>query len=475
MATRAMWAGYCWGMSVVVGALVLLAACRPGGGSAADSGGGTDTGPGLACAEDDAAFASLNAVAVDAAGVLRVSWAPSAVAVARIGYDDGAVRRSVDVDDAAGQVLIVGAGPGLDVSWWAEGEDAGQPVCSTPRTASTGAVDARIPPVSQVGASGAPDTLLAVPVLTLEGRFATLVDSLGRFVWSREIDRDAPRVRLAADGDALLVGGPAPSIDEDAIIQHIALDGQVVDETPILGGHTDFTALPDGSLAMLGWDIRSFDDRRLLGDTVLERSPEGALRQVWSIYEDYSPDLDGDYHSDYYQADPDVEDWSHANGLEYSADTDAYYVSVSTLSLIVAIDRGSGRMLWSVGQVDPTVETPEGLVINPHSVQRLDDGSFLVFNRGKEVCSNITRFTVDEDAARAELVERYVSPDCLEVLLFGDTRRDDGGRTFISWSSSGRLEELDPDGTSVRQVDLSLGGVFGFLDPVPLSALAGAG
>lgn len=466
--------------------LVLLGACSSvddvggdgatdsgaGDGGAGDGGGGQDAGwadGGAAtsgCTEDAQAFSDLSTEPTTAGAVLRARWSTGLVGTTHAWYSDGVVSGLAPEESARGSAVLVGPGPLSTVRWQVVVETDQGPICSALQQATAGASAAGIPELTQTG-SGAPGpAMVIVPVLGVDGSFLTIIDRNGRLIWSQAMDSHAYRAMLARGGGALWVAVPAYSDQDLARIRRIALDGTRTEERGILGGHTDLVELPDGSLAMLGWDIREREGRRLLGDTVVELSAEGVERRIWSVWDDFEPDLSNDYSNDFYAADPSVEDWTHANGLHYAEGEDAYYVTVATPSLVLKIDRPTGRLLWSVGATAPTMQTPAGLIYNPHSVQRLNDGSYLVFNREKEGCSSVVRFSVDEGAGVATALSRYTSPDCLQVVFLGDARQVLDGHTYISWSSSGRLEELDGEGAAVRQVDLALGAVLGFIDPV---------
>jgi len=439
-----------------------------------DSGAGSDTAlPEESCVEDDAAFLSLEDEETRVDTVHRVRWSLATPAPAFVRFEDGGQpMRTPEVPAADSQeILLLGTGALQTVSWqvWVP-DGAGGFVCSAPHSYQTGALDPEIPElgVQLTGGADQRGALALVAIISQDWSMVTALDRAGRVVWWLPASHMTTRVRLARGGGAVLFAAGATSIAESAIIERVGLDGVPGAPSEITGGHTDFTELPDGSLAMLGWDIRPFEGgkRHLLGDTIVERSPDGSQRVVWDIYDDLVPDLTRSWFSSFYQADPTVEDWSHANGIGYDPVDDQYLVSISSLSLVVAIDRSSGRLAWSVGGADATLDTPDGLIDNPHSVQRQPDGSYLVFNRRKKTCSSVEHFTVDREAGRAELLETYASPDCLRVDLLGDARGlpDDG--LLISWSSSGRIQELDAARNTTRQVDLSLGAIFGFIDPV---------
>ena len=430
------------------------------------------TPPSVDCIEDEGAFVQLRDEPTLIPTVRRVRWQLSTPVDATVHFWEQGQEQLTPVVAAAEQqqTLVMDTGPLQDVSWQIWFQDGDTWHCSAPRTFTTGLPDARLP---ELTVSLAPDSdtrggLAIVPLFSSTGTFVTAIDQGGRIVWAQPISVQSPRAALARGGGAILVGLGAASAESDALIFRYGLDGTVLSSTPIRGGHTDMVELPDGSLAMLGWDIRDFEGgkRHLLGDTIIERSPEGEDRIVWDTYDSYVPDLTRSYETNFYQSDHTVEDWTHANGMSYDEEEDAYYVSISNLNLIAKIDRRTGAQVWSVGEVDATIPASMGFIERPHSVEHLPDGSFLVFNRRSMDCSSADRFTVDPVRGQVALLSTYSTPDCQVVTYLGDARLQDDGGMLVSWSSSGRLQQIDAAQQTLRQVDLPLGYAFGFVDPI---------
>jgi len=50
----------------------------------------------------------------------------------------------------------------------------------------------------------------------------------------------------------------------------------------------------------------------------------------------------------------------------------------------------------------------------------------------------------------------------LWIYCLGDVSRLPNGNTLITWGTSGRIEEVTPEGETVLQIDLPLGAGFGY-------------
>ena len=452
----------------VVGVTCLLAGC---GGDARDKGEAPDSGAPApaACVVSDA-FGDLTAALTEVPTVVRVSWAgtppPGAV---RIRFDDGVRARFTPVVEGDRQdALLIGLGALRTVSWTIESDDGVTRRCSPTQTVQTGALDPRLPErvVSGVDPSG---NWAATSILTQSDAFAVVLDEGGRVVWARHMGEDPPRgpfrVALARSGDALLTGTTSFEVSDQAVVERIGWDGVVQSEVRVRGGHTDFVELPDGSIAMLGWDLRPFSGERfLLGDTLVIVQPDGTARSIWSSYDAVTPDLSRRYDSGFYRADPRVEDWSHANGISFADAEGAFYVTMRGLNVLARID-ADGSTDWTAG--GPGAGIPTDLLDNPHSVELQEDGSYLVFNAMKEACSSVQRLRVDPTARQVTSEGVYQGTECLNVYLFGDARVETGGHVRVAWSSAGRIETFDAAGTSLQRIDLGVGSIFGFIDTFP--------
>lgn len=313
--------------------------------------------------------------------------------------------------------------------------------------------------------------VLVVPLIMALGGGIVVFDEAANVIWAYPQDDvglgvDALRAHFSLDGAAVLFNSNAVSVDSLSHVLRVPLDGSPPTDVGITGGHTDFVEYTPGGYAALAGDIRLYGERKIMGDTIVERAPDGTERVVWSVFDDFEPNLDRTY-SSYYVPDPAVEDWSHVNGISYSEADDAYYVSMTFNNGIAKIDRVSGTMDWYVG--DPMggdFENPDGDVLLglPHSAERVD-GGLLAFSRGDPFdphrCSEAVELALDEGTHEVRRVWSYRSPDCLLVTFLGGAERLPGGNTVITWSSSGQIDEVTPDGRVTRRINTAVGTAFG--------------
>lgn len=346
-------------------------------------------------------------------------------------------------------------------------------------TGTTGGLPAWVP--SLTGSATASDRsaggFTVVPLASGGGERggALVLDGEGRVVWSYPPEDTGIdlifRARLSLDGKAMLFNTLAPSASTPGPIHRISLTDASVESVGITGGHVDFVEFAPHAYATLGWEIREIEGRRILGDTLVERAADGTERVVWSVWDHFSPDLSVSW-PNMYLADTTVEDWSHLNGLSYSAEEDAYYVTMTFNNGVARIERASGAMSWvlSLGSSDFALDDAEQVVL-PHSAERLADGGLLVFNRGDATVRDspafVTELAIDEEAASAPTRWQYTDPEGLQVAFLGSAQRLPGGNTVISWGSAGQVDEVTPEGEVAWRVTGAIGDAFGLATRYP--------
>jgi hypothetical protein len=327
----------------------------------------------------------------------------------------------------------------------------------------------------------------------LEGPgYAVAIDEYGSYTWFVNIldytaDKNVAmnRAVFSRNEPSILFMTWARSADDMAVVYRVGLDGVLLETVEIPGSQKDFVELPDGSFAAIGWDIREFENPdgetvRLVGDHLIEVSPEGESRILWSAFDTWSPDLSLDYPSGGYPADHEALDWSHVNGIDYDSEEDAYLVSVFGMGSVIKIDRQTGEPLWIMANTtgDFSSSSAEALIQGTHSVELLGDDRVLVFNRNinnpfqdeeteyDNRCSEALEIELDPSTGEAIRSWSYTGDDCLLVVYFGEARRLDNGNTMVIFSSSGQVNEATPEGETVWQVNTDIGGAFGFGDRV---------
>ena len=106
---------------------------------------------------------------------------------------------------------------------------------------------------------------------------------------------------------------------------------------------------------MVAYDRRIIGGQEILGDKILELSPDGSITEVYStweemVYEDTADATQGT-------------EWTHANVLQYDESDDSYVVSFRSLDSIQKIDRASGNTVWILGGNESDFALEDGSTI----------------------------------------------------------------------------------------------------------------
>jgi hypothetical protein len=399
-------------------------------------------------------------VAVDPtlATVLHVSWSTQGLATGSVVVVGGTVERTITgaAPTAEHAVTVLGLPPDADVDLQivSVAVDGGEEA-----TVRIGAhTDPWGPQVPVLALSGQVTSWVGsfLALNTVTGHTALVLDSDGSVVWAREIETGADetlmRVVLTADGKALLAlvaAHPPQSLQSNRLVK-IQLDGSGEETIPWPNLDHDVVELPDGRLAGIVKQLRG----ESWGDAIVEREADGTFRAVYSTWDDPVLPLP--------QGEPDGE-LTHANALDFDSETDAYYLNLFSQDMLVRVDRETGTPAWHLygpgGEFRGVETDPLG---RSHQFQLLGNGHFLHFENadGSNTGSRVREFAIDESALTYAEVWRYEPDPALSVYVKGDVERYDDGGTGVLWATSGRVEDIDRDGTSVWRAELGLGDAF---------------
>jgi hypothetical protein len=448
-----------------------LLALLAGGCDAPDEALGEGEVPAGRCAVQPEAFEDLRVEESEIATVPVVQWSTAAAVQSHIAWEgaDGLLRASHSAAASATHRFTArGVHAGETIALRAVFEEGDTLVCSEVLPWTAGSLPASLPVLSTEGA--AIDAHALIPLFTEESNALAVVDGAGAYVWYAENDPATWRVRPARDGDAMLINHHPRGIALDGSVERVEWDGSRAVLATAAGLHTDFVELPDGVVAGLVWDVRTRTDgtgrvRTLIGDAVVEFPPDAEPRTVWSIWDDFEPDLALDWPTGDGALDGVAEDWSHANSISHDLERDQYLVTVTSLQGVVAVDRSSGALAWAAGAVEGDV-VPDGpdTLHNPHSVARAEGDRYLVFNRGEfgTDCSNATWFDLDTAAGTATTAAVYAGQSCTNVTYLGQADPLPDGGAMVVWTTAGRIETVDADGALQWALAAQLGAAFGF-------------
>ena len=428
------------------------------------------------CRTVASAFGNVTAWRTEIPTVIQVEWAtvtPSASAV--IFEFDGELHQTpLEAGVRTGhEAWLLGIPAHTPVRFVMVKEEDDERVCSSAWIIETGGIPAALPElnVESTVELATLDGFLVAPAITTGQSFLSLIDGHGRYVWAYRHEELVWRMRMGLDGRSVLFNHNAAGEDEPGPIHRIAMDGTPLETVEIDGAHRDFVELPDGGIATFVWQLQEMEDpatgqmRTIVGDGLVEVDATGHTRQVWSIWDAHTPSLETSMSQGLYPADPEAEEWTHANALTYIAEDDSFLISLDAWNSIVKIDRSTGRELWFLsGGTGGSFDASEpDLISNAHSVRPTEDGRLLVFNRNDFAngeCAEAVELEIDETEGTVSKRWSYGSEDCQIVTYLGNAIPVLDGQRLIVFSTSGRIDWVDAEGNGIWQLRSDLG--FGF-------------
>ena len=228
----------------------------------------------------------------------------------------------------------------------------------------------------------------------------------------------------------------------------------------------DLLLEPDGAYWIMCDETRTMDlsaqggvvGAQVTGTAVQHIAASGALLFHWSAFDHFAITDVGPAE----RATAAV-NWTHGNALDIDSDGNLL-VSFRNLNEITKIDVGTGGVIWRLGGLRNRftfLDTPAPAFSHQHSVRRDAAGSLLLLdNIGDPNESRAERYVLDERAMTARLDRSYASLPRVVTQVGGSAQVLPGGRTLVSFGTTGRVEEYDATGRVVWRIEGHAGYVF---------------
>ncbi len=336
------------------------------------------------------------------------------------------------------------------------------------------------------------------------------VDNQGRMRWMRKLDRRAAGIEHLASGNLFVH-------DTESCSREIDVAGDVIrawyaarrPQGPEDGGvpvdvrslHHQPHQMPNGNFLALSAHARPVKDwpasvrephkyradREIVGDMVVEFTPEGEVVWSWDSFDHLDPyrigydALDAYWHV---RGFPGAADWTHGNGVAYDESDDSVLVSLRLQDCILKIDRKSGEIVWILGDHDGWPARLQGKLLTPigenfrwpwhmHNPRVTSEGTIMLFDNGiygarpgqeripfHQSFSRGVEYRVDKDAMSVEQVwsSALTNADVMErTWAMGDAHRlEDTDTALVIHSIAmphGRDDiGMDEDDRSLRYV-----------------------
>lgn len=342
--------------------------------------------------------------------------------------------------------------------------------------------------------------------------------------------------------DAAGAGGRIEWVDWDGTLLW-SFDYGVADtatDTRQVLQHHDFEVMPNGNILLIAWEYKTEAEAIAAGrdpatvgsefypDHIIEVQPDligGGATIVWEwhvwdhLVQDFDPlqdnyfgptgvadnpgKIDINYRSIPSAGGSPVEDWTHANGIDYNAELDQIVLSVREFNEFWIIDHDTttaeaagpaGDLLYRWGNPDAYDRggIPDRQLFFQHDAKWIPDGTpgagnITLFNNGffgpadpdlsavfeidtgVDALGNYPALAPGAPHGPAAPTWTYTGAEQDFSAIISGTQRLENGNTLITFGVDATLSEVTPDGTEVwRYVSPYVpGGMLGPEDPIP--------
>ncbi len=259
--------------------------------------------------------------------------------------------------------------------------------------------------------------------------------------------------------------------------------------------HHDVLPLPNGHMVLLATYTRNFTNlpgypgnTTVIGDALVDVDQNQNPDWVWNTFD----------HLDVNRHPMNFPDWTHSNGLLYSADDGNLLLSMRHQNWIIKINflggtgsgapAGSGDIMWHLGEggdftlvgaTDPTdwFYAQHGMsYFTPNTtgvfrIGLMDNGNDRIFPTGQVICapygpisaqcySTMPLLQIDETNMTATMIDHYLPPDTDFSFFGGNAELLANGDIEVNFCATRRgaiVQELSPQGNQVVWQGLTAG------------------
>ena len=311
-----------------------------------------------------------------------------------------------------------------------------------------------------------PEPWVASVILGLED-FLIVLDRQGQVVWYSALNDEfgshmVMSLDITPDRRTAVFGAFSETRDIPSHAIFIGWDGEEHGRHLLGAAHHDLAQHPSGVIATLRSDRRIWrdpatnEDVEVAGDTLVEIAPTGEVVQLFNAWDWAEPFV----HDNFYHADAVTADWTHANAVNYYADTDTYLMSLANLNTILEISASSGEILREFGPDSYTVIQGSTFAFQ-HDPHWTEAGTLLMSSNVPDDGRLMAiEYRVDDESKTLEEVWAFGAEEDYISVAGGQAIRMSNGNTTLNTGYNGMLVEAAPNGEPVWELASSIGGVF---------------
>jgi hypothetical protein len=270
--------------------------------------------------------------------------------------------------------------------------------------------------------------------------WAFVFDRDGANVWAYDLSQTVvsacTRARMSLDGKFMWIGNFGNTTADGAFLR-VSMDGLGTPDAYSLPGRShDFAILPDEHIVYFA---RDDGGSGMAPESIFELDPTTSKTTLlYSELTDFGDIFDTR--------------GGHTNQVDYIPELKAISFSMYFINTIALISYPDGKLLASFGGDKSTFSTMSWNGQHGHDVY--PDHIAIFNNNGKNGGASVLRFKYDLQAKTATQESDYSSG--LGSPAFGDVTELPDGNYFVTYSTSGAMQEIDSSLNLLREVDTNV-------------------
>jgi len=281
-----------------------------------------------------------------------------------------------------------------------------------------------------------------------------LVDMKGDVVHQWQSERGISNPELLPSGNLICLGKPDPINagqrglnGQASCCVELDWDGNIVWSYEDPWMHHDYERLPNGNTLLVKWEslprglIRKVkggyqhekdDPKKMLGDAVLEVSPEGEIVRKWNSWEHLDPSTEIIGALDHRM------EWTHCNSISYTPKGN-WLLSFRRISLICEVNPKTEKIVWKWG---------DGTTAHQHDAKYSSKKTITLFDNGVHRKHNLDYSRVIEiDAKSKKILWEYSDdpPFSFYSYFGGSVDYLPNGNYLICETAKGQMFEVTRD------------------------------
>jgi len=282
---------------------------------------------------------------------------------------------------------------------------------------------------------------------------ALLMDMEGRIVHRWQYQKGITNAELLPNGNLMALAMPSENVEgqrglngQAASCFELDWDGNLVWEYEDPWMHHDFQRMPNGNTLIVKWEpmprgmVRKVkggynadgdDPKHMLGDTVLEVTPDGVIKKHWKSWHHFDTATEVICPLDHRM------EWTHCNSISLSPKGD-WLMSFRRTSTIAEISARTGKVKWKWG---------DGTTGHQHDAKYTPQGTITIFDNGIHRRGIDYSRALEIDAKTRKILWQYTDnpPFSFYSLMGGSVDRLPNGNTLICETAKGQFFEVTLD------------------------------